>query len=306
MGLAERVPAPAAAAGARLLRALPAGRGERRSPRFRAARFLDAAAVPRARALRAPDGGPHARGARGALDGRGAGRDRHARCRRASCSAAARPHGHRGAPAPRHRHVPAGRPAAEVRHRLDGALARAALAAPRPSRRRARPGAARPPEAARARGQDRAAARVRRRSPAERLARAARAASAFRSRRGSAASCGRSRATLLLGEPARSRGWFRTEAVERLLDEHAAGRADNGHRLWTLVMLELWQRAHVDEPVADCSREPRASPTPRSRSSAPLPRLVVLLHVRDTITRLSNARRATSSRRRSSRTARTA
>ena len=54
---------------------------------------------------------------------------------------------------------------------------------------------------------------------------------------------------VLLGEPARSRGWFRTEAVERLLDEHAAGRADNGHRLWTLVMLELWQRAHIDEAV---------------------------------------------------------
>jgi asparagine synthase (glutamine-hydrolysing) len=55
---------------------------------------------------------------------------------------------------------------------------------------------------------------------------------------------------LLLGEPARARGWFRAAAVERLLDDHAAGRADNGHRLWTLVMLELWQRAHVDEPVA--------------------------------------------------------
>jgi asparagine synthase (glutamine-hydrolysing) len=54
----------------------------------------------------------------------------------------------------------------------------------------------------------------------------------------------------LLGEPARSRGWFRTAAVERLLEDHAAGRADNGHRLWTLVMLELWHRAHVDEPVA--------------------------------------------------------
>jgi asparagine synthase (glutamine-hydrolysing) len=54
---------------------------------------------------------------------------------------------------------------------------------------------------------------------------------------------------VLLDEPARSRGWFRTAVVERLLDDHAAGRADNGHRLWTLVMLELWQRAHVDEPV---------------------------------------------------------
>ena len=51
---------------------------------------------------------------------------------------------------------------------------------------------------------------------------------------------------LLLAEQARSRGWFRTAAVERLLDDHMAGRADNGHRLWTLVMLELWQRAHVD------------------------------------------------------------
>jgi hypothetical protein len=37
--------------------------------------------------------------------------------------------------------------------------------------------------------------------------------------------------------------------VERLLDEHAAGHADNGHRIWTLVMLELWQRAHIDEAV---------------------------------------------------------
>ncbi|HEY3543712.1 MAG TPA: asparagine synthase (glutamine-hydrolyzing) [Gaiellaceae bacterium] len=42
------------------------------------------------------------------------------------------------------------------------------------------------------------------------------------------------------------RAWFERGAVERLLDEHSAGRADHGHRLWTLVMLELWQRAHVD------------------------------------------------------------
>jgi len=48
---------------------------------------------------------------------------------------------------------------------------------------------------------------------------------------------------------AKDRGWFERSAVERLLADHAAGRADNGHRLWTLVMLELWQRAHVDAPV---------------------------------------------------------
>jgi asparagine synthase (glutamine-hydrolysing) len=48
---------------------------------------------------------------------------------------------------------------------------------------------------------------------------------------------------------ATDRGWFERSAVERLLADHAAGRADNGHRLWTLVMLELWQRAHVDARV---------------------------------------------------------
>ena len=45
---------------------------------------------------------------------------------------------------------------------------------------------------------------------------------------------------------------FRRDAVEQLLDDHAAGRADNGHRLWCLVMLELWQRRYAEtrEPIA--------------------------------------------------------
>jgi asparagine synthase (glutamine-hydrolysing) len=43
-------------------------------------------------------------------------------------------------------------------------------------------------------------------------------------------------------------GLFRREAVERLLADHAAGRADNGHRLWCLVMLELWQRRYAGAP----------------------------------------------------------
>jgi asparagine synthase (glutamine-hydrolysing) len=54
---------------------------------------------------------------------------------------------------------------------------------------------------------------------------------------------------VLLDERARGRGLFHESAVARLLDEHAAGRADHGHRLWTLVMLELWQRAHIDAPA---------------------------------------------------------
>ena len=51
---------------------------------------------------------------------------------------------------------------------------------------------------------------------------------------------------LLLGERARERGWFRPRAVEALLADHTAGRVDHGHRLWCLLMLELWQRTHVE------------------------------------------------------------
>jgi asparagine synthase (glutamine-hydrolysing) len=45
------------------------------------------------------------------------------------------------------------------------------------------------------------------------------------------------------------RGWFQPGIVRRLLDEHESGRADHGHRLWCLLMLELWVREHVEAPV---------------------------------------------------------
>jgi asparagine synthase (glutamine-hydrolysing) len=59
-------------------------------------------------------------------------------------------------------------------------------------------------------------------------------------------------ADLLLDSTARARGQLRPATVKRLLDEHVSGRADHGHRLWCLVMLELWQRTWVDaaQPVA--------------------------------------------------------
>jgi asparagine synthase (glutamine-hydrolysing) len=44
----------------------------------------------------------------------------------------------------------------------------------------------------------------------------------------------------------RDRGLFDRGELERLLREHADGRADHGHRLWCLCMLELWQRFHID------------------------------------------------------------
>jgi asparagine synthase (glutamine-hydrolysing) len=44
------------------------------------------------------------------------------------------------------------------------------------------------------------------------------------------------------------RGLFRRAELERLLREHADGRADHGHRLWCLCMLELWQQTYADSP----------------------------------------------------------
>jgi asparagine synthase (glutamine-hydrolysing) len=51
---------------------------------------------------------------------------------------------------------------------------------------------------------------------------------------------------VLLGETARARGLFRPGAVAGLLHDHVSGRADHAHRLWCLLMLELWQREHLD------------------------------------------------------------
>jgi asparagine synthase (glutamine-hydrolysing) len=45
------------------------------------------------------------------------------------------------------------------------------------------------------------------------------------------------------------RGWFRPDEVRRLLREHESGEVDHGHRLWCLLMLELWVREHVESPV---------------------------------------------------------
>jgi asparagine synthase (glutamine-hydrolysing) len=52
--------------------------------------------------------------------------------------------------------------------------------------------------------------------------------------------------TLLDGR-ARERGYFRPEAVAAMLNEHLGGRYDHGHRIWALLVLEMWHREFVDE-----------------------------------------------------------
>src|SRR4029453_16425371 len=45
----------------------------------------------------------------------------------------------------------------------------------------------------------------------------------------------------------RDRGIFDPREVSRLWSEHRSGRADHRHRLWQLLMLELWFRQFIDE-----------------------------------------------------------
>jgi asparagine synthase (glutamine-hydrolysing) len=51
---------------------------------------------------------------------------------------------------------------------------------------------------------------------------------------------------LLTDRTARSRGFFRPEAVTRMLHQHAAG-TDHSTRIWALIQFELWHRIFVDD-----------------------------------------------------------
>ena len=57
-------------------------------------------------------------------------------------------------------------------------------------------------------------------------------------------------AEMLLSPRARERGITRADTVERMVRDHGEGRADHTHRLWALLMLELWQQEFVDSPRA--------------------------------------------------------
>ena len=55
-------------------------------------------------------------------------------------------------------------------------------------------------------------------------------------------------ADVLLDARARSRGYFKPQAVQRLLDDHARGVARHQAKLWALLSLELWHRTFIDQP----------------------------------------------------------
>jgi asparagine synthase (glutamine-hydrolysing) len=53
-------------------------------------------------------------------------------------------------------------------------------------------------------------------------------------------------AEALLAPRALARGYFREEAVRRILQDHWNGLADHGPRIWALLVFELWHRIFVD------------------------------------------------------------
>jgi asparagine synthase (glutamine-hydrolysing) len=81
---------------------------------------------------------------------------------------------------------------------------------------------------------------------------------------------------LLLDGRLRDRGVFKPQEVTRLWTEHRDGRADHRHRLWQLIMLELWFRQFIDGAPA-----PVASPLAAGHGAAepagtePIPALMV-------------------------------
>ncbi|MBN2375045.1 MAG: asparagine synthase (glutamine-hydrolyzing) [Sedimentisphaerales bacterium] len=52
----------------------------------------------------------------------------------------------------------------------------------------------------------------------------------------------------VLGNRATQRGYFNRPAIENLLKQNDQKLADHGHKLWALLILELWHRKYIDSP----------------------------------------------------------
>ena len=45
------------------------------------------------------------------------------------------------------------------------------------------------------------------------------------------------------------RGYVAPAALRSAVDDHLAGRSENTRILWTFLMLELWHRSFIDDPL---------------------------------------------------------
>jgi asparagine synthase (glutamine-hydrolysing) len=50
---------------------------------------------------------------------------------------------------------------------------------------------------------------------------------------------------LLAADTVARRGYFSVACVTRWMKEHLEGRANHSHRLWSLMVFELWHRTHL-------------------------------------------------------------
>jgi len=55
----------------------------------------------------------------------------------------------------------------------------------------------------------------------------------------------------LAPETLRRQGFFRAEAVTRLVDDHVAGKEDLSRQLWGLLAFTLWHERHVERTPGD-------------------------------------------------------
>ncbi len=61
----------------------------------------------------------------------------------------------------------------------------------------------------------------------------------------------------LLSPTCLSRGYYRPEVLRHYVEDHLEGRRDRARELWTLLTLELWHRAYIDQvPRASVPYEP--------------------------------------------------
>lgn len=50
----------------------------------------------------------------------------------------------------------------------------------------------------------------------------------------------------ILSPKALCRGYFNSEVLKQMVEEHVTGQKAHGHRLWALLMLEMWHREFID------------------------------------------------------------
>jgi asparagine synthase (glutamine-hydrolysing) len=51
---------------------------------------------------------------------------------------------------------------------------------------------------------------------------------------------------LLLSKRSQERGYFNSNYVRELIDQHVSGRRNNVEKIWSLITLEAWHRKFID------------------------------------------------------------